>query len=82
MIVVFDEYHDISAKDHERMRRAIEVVIDYDLSIASHLPKRDAIMKSKSNKRKRSSVLGTFNLCENTRWIQGMIVYFSMTKLM
>ena len=48
-IVVFDKYHDISAKDHERMRRASEVVIDYDLSIASHLPKRDAIIKSKSN---------------------------------
>ena len=34
-IVVFDKYHDISAKDHERMRRASETVIDYDLSIAS-----------------------------------------------
>ena len=65
-IVVFDKYHDISAKDHERMRRASEVVIDCDLSIASHLPKRDAIMKSKSNKRKLASVLGTFNLGENT----------------
>ena len=38
-IVVFDKYHDVSAKDPERMRRAGEVVIDYDLSISSHLPK-------------------------------------------
>ena len=49
-VVVFDKYQDVSAKDHERMRRASEVVIDYELSVASHLPKRDAIMKSKSNK--------------------------------
>ena len=65
-IVVFDKYLDVSAKDHERMRRASEVVIDYDISITSHLPKRDAIMKSKSNKRKLASVLGTFDLGEST----------------
>ena len=41
-------------------------MIDYKLSVASHLPKRDAIMKSKSNKRKLASVLGTFNLGKNT----------------
>ena len=64
-IVVFDKYQDISAKDYERIRRASEVVIDYYLSIASHLPKREAIMKSKSNKRKLASVLGTFDLGEN-----------------
>ena len=28
-IIVFDKYKDISAKDHERMWRAREVVIDY-----------------------------------------------------
>ena len=33
----FDKYKAISAKDNERMWRASEVVIDYDLSIASHL---------------------------------------------
>ena len=65
-IVVFDKYQDISAKDHDRMRRASEVVIDYDFSIASHLPKRDAVMKSKLNKRKLASVLGTFDLGKST----------------
>ena len=65
-IVVFDKYQDVSAKDHERMRRASEVVIDYELSITSHLPKRDAITKSKNNKRRLASVLSTFNLGENT----------------
>ena len=44
-ILGFDKYKDISAKDNERIWQASEVVIDYDLSIAS-----DAIMKSKSNK--------------------------------
>ena len=37
-IVVFDKYQDIFAKDHDRMRQAIGAVLDYDLSIASHLP--------------------------------------------
>ena len=36
-ILGFDKYENISAKDNERMWRASEVVIDYDLSIASHL---------------------------------------------
>ena len=35
----FDKYKAISAKDNDRMWRASEVVIDYDLSIASHLNK-------------------------------------------
>ena len=64
-IIVFDKYHDISAKDHERMRRAGEVVIDYELSITSPLPKRDAILKSKNNKRRLASMLSTFNVGEN-----------------
>ena len=38
----FDKYQYISAKDHERMRPACVAVID--LSIASHLPKKDAII--------------------------------------
>ena len=36
-ILLFDKYKYISAKGHERMRRASEVVIDHDLSISSHL---------------------------------------------
>jgi len=66
-ILVFDKYHDVSAKDHERMRRAGEVIIDYELSITSSLPKRDAILKSKNNKRKLASVLHTFSLGESYR---------------
>ena len=65
-IIVFDKYQDVSAKDHERMRRAAEVAIDYELSITSPLPKRDAIMKSKNNKRKLASVLSTFTVGDIT----------------
>ena len=65
-IVVFDKYKDISAKDHERMRRAGEVIIDYEFSITSKLPKRDVIMKSKNDKRRLASVLSTFSLGEHT----------------
>jgi hypothetical protein len=64
-IIVFDKYNDVSAKDHERFRRAGDFGVDYDLSIASPLPKRDAIMKSKSNKKRLAGVLGTFNLGDN-----------------
>ena len=42
--IVFDKYENISAKDHERKRRADEVVINYEISISSKLPKCDAIM--------------------------------------
>ena len=63
-ILGFDKYENISAKDNERMWRASEVVIDYDLSIISHLDR--TIVKSKSNKQKLASVKGTFNLVEIT----------------
>ena len=45
-IVVFDKYQDISAKDHDRIRQASGVVLDYDLFFASHLPERDTKMKT------------------------------------
>ena len=65
-IIVFDKYQDISAKDHERMLRAFEVPIDYELSITSPLPKRDVILKSKNNKRKLASILSTFTVGDMT----------------
>ena len=46
------------------MWRASEIVIDYDLSIASHLD--GCIYESKSNKRNLASVIGTFNLAKIT----------------
>jgi len=52
-IIVFDKYN---AKDHE------EVVVDYELSITSPLPKRDAILKSKNKKWQLASLLCTFSM--------------------
>ena len=65
-IIVFDKYQDVSAKDHGRMPRAAEVPIDYELSITSPLPQRDAIMKSENNKRKLASVVFTFTVGDMT----------------
>ena len=45
--VFFDKYQDIPAKDQDRVRQASGDIFDYDLSIASHLPLRDAKMKTK-----------------------------------
>ena len=64
-VVVFDKYNDISAKNHENMRRAGEVFSNYDLSISSLLLKRDAILTSKINKRRLASVLSTFDVEED-----------------
>lgn len=67
-VVVFDKYHNVITKDHERMRRgrAGEVIIVYELPITSPLHNRDAILKSKNIKRSLAIVLCTFNLGNNT----------------
>jgi len=64
-VLVFDRYDDLSAKDHERMRRAGEGSTDYNLTTNSPLPNRDAILKNKHNKRELSRVLSVFNLGPN-----------------
>ena len=61
-VLVFDRYDDLSAEDHERMRRAGEGSTDYNLAANSPLPNRDAILKNKHNKRELSWVLSLFNL--------------------
>ncbi|KAK3877225.1 hypothetical protein Pcinc_018025 [Petrolisthes cinctipes] len=59
-IMVFDRYEDLSAKDHERMRRGGEGSINFNLTINSPLPKRDTILKNKHNKLELSRVLSTW----------------------
>ena len=60
-VLVLDRYDDLSAKDHERMRRAGEGSTGYN----SPLPNRDAILKNKHNKRELSRVPSLFNLSPN-----------------
>ena len=61
-ILVFDRYDDMSAKDHERVRRGGEGSTDYNLTINSPLPSRDAILKNKHNKLELSRILSTLDM--------------------
>ena len=63
-ILVFDKYYDVSAKDHERMRRCGMGSINYGLTINTPLPGRDAILKNKHNTLQLSTVLSTYNFGE------------------
>ena len=60
--VTFDRYDSASAKDHERQRRAGEGSTEYQLTLNSTLPGRDAIMKNKQNKKQLAQLLCTHNL--------------------
>ena len=61
-ILVFDRYDDISAKDHDRVRRGGEGSTDYNLTINSPLPSRDAILKNKHKKLELSRILSTLDM--------------------
>ncbi len=62
-ILLFDRYDDIPAKDHERIRRGGgEGSTDYNLTINSPLPSRDAILKNKHNKLELSRILSTIDM--------------------
>ena len=61
-ILVYDSYDDISAKDHERVRRGGEGSTDYNLTIHSPLPSRDAILMNKHNKLELSRILSTLDM--------------------
>ena len=58
--IIFDRYDNVSAKDHERSRRAGGAVsAEYNHTLTSPLPNRDIIMKSKANNRLISRLLCT-----------------------
>ena len=65
-VLVFDKYLELSPKDHERIRRAGAGSMDYNLTLQTELPCREAIMKSKNNKQKLSALLSTFDYGPNT----------------
>ena len=60
--IIFDRHDGISAKDHERQRRAGEGSTAYQLTLNSPFPGRDAIMKNKNNKRQLTQLLCTHDL--------------------
>ena len=61
-ILVFDRYDDVSAKDHERQRRAGVGSTTFNLERHSPLPTLDDVMKNKHNKHNLFSLLSTCNL--------------------
>ena len=65
VLVIFDRYDDRSAKDHERIRCAGEGSVNYNITTSSKLPCRDAITKSKANKK----ALVTYNLGNNVTMV-------------
>ena len=69
VLVIFDRYDDRSAKDHEQIRRAGEGAVNYNITISNKLPCRDAIMKSKANKKALVRVLSIFNLGNNVTMV-------------
>ena len=64
--LVFDKYQEISPKDHERTRRAGVGTVDYNLNLQTILPRREAIMKNKNNKRELSALLSRHNYGKQT----------------
>ena len=63
--VIFDRYEQVSAKDHERQRRAGESCTEYRLSLTTPLPSRDKVMKNKANKRRLGELLCTHSIGDN-----------------
>ena len=72
--IIFNRYGNVSAKDHERSRRAGGAFpAEYNLTLTSPLPNRYIIMKSKANKRFISRLLCTctmdsHNLMRKVGW--------------
>ena len=61
-VLDFDRYDDMSANDHERMRRVGVGSTAYKITTTHSLPNRDAILKNKYHKRELSWVLSLINL--------------------
>ena len=79
-IMVFDRYDDISAKDHERIQRGGDGSTDYNLTINSPLPNRDAILKNKHNKLELSRILSTLDMDATCQLTVAIKVASSMTR--
>ena len=66
IFVIFDYYSDAPiAKDHERRRRAGVETTEYKLTINTPLPRREAVMKSTSNKKQLARLLCTYDFNAN-----------------
>ena len=64
-VVVFDKYQELSAKDHERIRRGGVGSKSYNIDLNTPLPKREVIMRNNHNKINLSKVLSMCHLGQN-----------------
>jgi hypothetical protein len=69
--VIFDRHDGISAKDHERQRRAGKGSTGYQLTLNSPIAGRDVTMKNKNNNRQLSQLLCTHELGSNIELVSG-----------
>ena len=67
--VIFDRYEQVSAKYHERQRRARESSTDYRLSLTTPLPSRDKVIKNKTNKRRLGELLCTQSIGDHIEMV-------------
>ena len=70
VLVIFDRYDDTSVKAYERIRLAREEAVDYNITTSSQLRYRDAIVKSKANKKAVVRVFSIFNLSNNVTMVR------------
>ena len=60
--VIFNWYEQVSAKGHERQRRAGESSTEYRLTLTTPLPSRNKVMKNKANKRRLGELMYTHSI--------------------
>eukprot|EP00064_Thunnus_orientalis_P013562 superscaffoldBa00002229_g13601 len=67
--VIFDWYEQISAKDHEKQRRAGESSTEYHLSLTTPLPSCDKVMMNKTNKQRLVELACTHSIGDHIKMV-------------
>ncbi|KAJ8332143.1 hypothetical protein SKAU_G00428710 [Synaphobranchus kaupii] len=78
--VIFDRYQQVSAKDHERQRRAGESSKEYQLPLTIPLPSHDKVMKNKTNKRRLGELLCTHSIGDHIEMKVGITCHLQMER--
>ena len=77
---IFDWYEYVSAKDHERQRRAGESSTEYQISLTTPLPSRDKVMKDKTNKLRLGELLCTHNIGDHMEMVSRAVSIVTYDK--
>ena len=81
VLVIFDRYDGVSAKDHERLRRPGDGARPHHLAINTPLPARKYVMGNNDNKRQLIQLLCIFHISEKVELVSYLDCMASMTKL-